>query len=41
MTDLLQGLIDEGNRLRAVHIDRGWFEVDNPEDLKVAEKYLT
>lgn len=40
MTDLLQGLIDEGNRLRAVHIQRGWFEVDNLGDLKIAEKYV-
>lgn len=38
MTDLLQGMIDEGVRLSAVHIDRGWFEVDCAEDLKVAEK---
>lgn len=40
MTDLLQGLIDEGNRLKAVHIERGWFEVDNCEDLKVVESKL-
>ncbi len=37
MTDLLQGMIDEGVKLSAVHIDRGWFEVDCAEDLKVAE----
>lgn len=37
MTDLLQGLIDEGNKLRAVHIQRGWFEIDDCEDLKVVE----
>lgn len=40
MTDLLQGLIDEGNKLRAVHIQRGWFEVDDCEDLKVVELKL-
>lgn len=40
MTDLLQGLIDEGNKLRAVHIQRGWFEVDDREDLKVVEAKL-
>lgn len=37
MTDLLQGLIDEGNRLKAVHINRGWFEIDDKDDLKLAE----
>lgn len=40
MTDLLQGLIDEGNQLKAVHIQRGWFEIDDCEDLKVVEKQL-
>lgn len=37
MTDLLQGLIDEGYKLRAVHIQRGWFEIDDCDDLKVVE----
>ncbi len=40
MTDLLQGLIDEGNKLRAVHINRGWFEIDDCDDLKVVESKL-
>lgn len=40
MTDLLQGLIDEGNKLKAVHINRGWFEIDDCEDLKVVERQL-
>lgn len=40
MTDLLQGLIDEGNKLRAVHIQRGWFEIDDCDDLKVVELKL-
>lgn len=40
MTDLLQGMIDEGCRLKAVHINRGWFEIDNYDDLKVAEEEL-
>jgi choline kinase len=40
MTDLLQGLIDEGNKLRAVHIQRGWFEIDNCDDLKVVESKI-
>lgn len=40
MTDLLQGLIDEGNKLKAIHIQRGWFEIDDCEDLKVVESKL-
>lgn len=40
MTDLLQGLIDEGHKLRAVHIQRGWFEIDDCEDLKIVESQL-
>lgn len=40
MTDLLQGMIDEGNRMKAVHIQRGWFEIDDPDDLKVVEAQL-
>lgn len=41
MTDLLQGLIDEGSKIKAVGINRGWFEVDCYEDLKIAEKEVT
>ena len=40
MTDLLQGLIDEGHKLKAVHIQRGWYEIDDCEDLKVVESKL-
>lgn len=40
MTDLLQGLIDEGNKLKVVHIQRGWFEIDDRDDLKVVESQL-
>ena len=40
MTDLLQGLIDEGCKLRAVHITRGWYEIDDISDLKIAESQL-
>lgn len=40
MTDLLQGLIDEGYNLRAVHIHRGWFEIDDRDDLKLVESQL-
>lgn len=40
MTDLLQGLIEEGYSLKAIHINRGWYEVDNYDDLQIAEKEL-
>lgn len=40
MTDLLQGLIDEGHSLRAVHIQRGWYEVDDCEDLNLVEQEI-
>lgn len=40
MTDLLQGLIDEEKKLKAVHIHRGWFEIDDGKDLKVVEAQI-
>ena len=40
MTDLLQGLIEEGNKLQAVEIRRGWYEVDCYEDIKLVEKEI-
>ena len=40
MTDLLQSLIDEGSKLKAIHIDRGWFEIDDCDDLKLVEQKL-
>lgn len=38
MTDLLQGMVDEGCKIKALHIQRGWYEVDCLDDLKLAEK---
>ena len=40
MTDLLQGLIDEKYKLKALHIQRGWFEIDDCDDLKVVEQKI-
>ncbi len=40
MTDILQELINEGNRLKAVHIKRGWYEIDNKDDLQLAESLI-
>lgn len=37
MTDMLQGLIDESKKLYSIRINRGWFEIDNADDLAVAE----
>ncbi len=35
MTDLLQQMIDDGHDIHGVLIDRGWFEVDSVQDLKL------
>jgi choline kinase len=40
MTDLLQGLIAQGERLTAVEVDRGWVEVDSARDLAIAERFI-
>lgn len=32
MTDFLQGLIDDGEKLKAIDIDNGWLELDTIED---------
>jgi choline kinase len=36
VTDLLQALIDAGERLEAIGVKRGWLEIDSPHDLAVA-----
>lgn len=40
MTDLLNQLA-KSRKLYYCEIDRGWFEIDNYDDLKVAENYLS
>ena len=40
MTDLLQGMIREGIKLKAIHVWRGWYEVDDVDDLKLVEKEM-
>lgn len=37
MTDMLQGLIDEGNQLYAVGIHGGWLEIDSSHDFDLAK----
>lgn len=38
MTDMLQGLIETGEKIKAIHILRGWYEIDCAKDLWVAER---
>ncbi|ELZ81076.1 hypothetical protein C453_19105 [Haloferax elongans ATCC BAA-1513] len=37
MTDLLQGIIDNGVPVHAEQINAGWVEIDTPRDLEIAE----
>jgi choline kinase len=37
MTDFLQGLINNGHKLKAVEINGGWLELDTLNDLKIYE----
>ncbi len=39
-TDILQGIIESGYPVHQVPINRHWLEIDSPEDLLVAEKFL-
>ena len=32
MTDLLQGMIDEGYKIKAIPINSGWLELDSYDD---------
>lgn len=38
MTDLLQGLIDEGTPLHPIEVAGGWLEIDSTSDLALAER---
>ena len=38
MTDFLQGLIDDGNKIKAVMCNKGWLEFDSKSDLDIYEK---
>lgn len=40
MTDLIQGLINEGNDVKEVPINRGWVEIDDVHDLEVAQSLM-
>ena len=38
MTDLLQGLVDHGNKIKAIPIHNGWLEVDSIDDYELYNK---
>ncbi|MCH7696385.1 MAG: hypothetical protein IIB73_08855 [Proteobacteria bacterium] len=40
MTDFLQHLIDHGQRVRAVFVDKGWLEIDSISDLELYSTLL-
>ena len=40
MTDLLQGIINEGNKIKAVPIKNGWLELDSMKDYNLYNKKL-
>lgn len=40
MTDMLQGLINEGCELYAIHIDGQWLEIDDVKDYQLAQRFF-
>lgn len=40
MTDLLQGLIENSTKIKGIEINRGWYEIDCYNDLKIVENEL-
>ena len=38
MTDFLQGLINEKNKLKAILIKNGWLELDSMQDYEIYNK---
>lgn len=40
MTDLLQALIGDNEKIKAVEIERHWYEVDSAEDITIAERHI-
>ncbi len=41
MTDLLQELVNRGERVMAVPVSGGWCEIDSPRDFEIAEPIVT
>ena len=40
MTDLLQGIINEGNKVKAIPIKNGWLELDSMKDYNLYNEKL-
>ena len=40
ITDILQEIIDRGFTVNALEVYKGWMEIHNPEDVKIAEKEI-
>jgi choline kinase len=38
MTDMLQGLIDDGHQIYGIPVKRGWLEIDSVRDYEIAKK---
>ena len=39
-TDLLQGLVNDGNELKPIFVNGGWLEFDTINDFKLYEKMI-
>jgi NDP-sugar pyrophosphorylase family protein len=40
ITDMLQELVDTGSLVKSVDIEGGWMEIDTPQDLAEAPRWL-
>ena len=40
LTDILQDLINSGNIIQPINIQKAWCEIDTPEDIPRAKKIL-
>jgi L-glutamine-phosphate cytidylyltransferase len=38
MTDMLQGLIDDGHQIYGIPVKRGWLEIDGVKDFEIAKR---
>ena len=39
-TTIFQKILEEGERIYVEKVEKKWFEIDNPKDLTIAEKYI-
>ena len=40
ITDIIQEIIDRGFTVNALEVYKGWMEIHNPKDVKIAEKEI-